>query len=170
MARAHGEREPPLQHSQHSQPSQRTEHSHSTSTDTASTATSTCTPAGLGRGKGKGKGRGKRRLFPQVSPGDTEEDPSSLAKMLSGMVCRHKKNQDTLERQMTADPELEEHYFRSCAARIKKLSPSKASFLQIQITQLFYNAEHPFKQIPVTPFPLPSPPPERRTPHPPPRR
>ena len=48
--------------------------------------------------KGRGKGRGNGHLSPQVSPGDTEDDSSSLAKMLSGMVIRHKKNQDTLER------------------------------------------------------------------------
>ena len=83
--------------------------------DTALTATSTTTPAGRGWGKARVKGIGKR-LSPQVSPGDTEGDPSSFAKLLSRMVVHHKKNQDTLERQMTAERELEDHYFYVCAA------------------------------------------------------
>ena len=118
------------------------------------------------RGEAKGKGRGKRCPSPQASPDDTEDDPSLLAKLLSDVVVCHEKNQDMLERQVTAEPELEDHYSRSCTARMKKLSPLAASFLQIQITQLFYE-EHPSKQIPVISFPVPRPPPERH-PHPPP--
>ena len=37
----------------------------------------------------------------------------------------------------------EDLFFDSCALRMQKLSPAKKSLLQLQISQLFYNAENP---------------------------
>ncbi|XP_025093730.1 transcription factor Adf-1-like isoform X1 [Pomacea canaliculata] len=48
----------------------------------------------------------------------------------------------------------EDAFFKSCALRAKKLPFQTRSFLQLQITQLFVNAENPeLPPIPITPLP-----------------
>ncbi|XP_005094965.1 uncharacterized protein LOC101850874 isoform X2 [Aplysia californica] len=41
------------------------------------------------------------------------------------------------------DPDGDEAFFKSCSRRMKKLTPQARSFLKLQISQLFFNAENP---------------------------
>ena len=48
----------------------------------------------------------------------------------------------------------EEAFFESCAFRMKRLPLQTRSFLQLQISQLFVNAENPgLPPVPITPLP-----------------
>ena len=56
------------------------------------------------------------------------------------MCCRHKDADDM--------------FFDSCALRFKKLPATTRSFLQLQVSQLFFNAENPqMPQVQITPLP-----------------
>ena len=60
------------------------------------------------------------------------------------MCCRHRDADDM--------------FFDSCALRCKKLPATTRSFLQLQVSQLFFNAENPhMPQVQITPLPPPQP-------------
>ncbi|KAL8613711.1 hypothetical protein ACOMHN_029803 [Nucella lapillus] len=52
------------------------------------------------------------------------------------------------------DSDGDEAFFESCALRIKKMPAQTRSFLKLQISQLFVNAENPYiPPLPITPLP-----------------
>ncbi|XP_076434846.1 uncharacterized protein LOC143274803 [Babylonia areolata] len=52
------------------------------------------------------------------------------------------------------DPDGDEAFFLSCSRRIRKFPAQARSFLKLQISQLFFNAENPtLPPLPITPLP-----------------
>ena len=83
------------------------------------------------------------------------QDTNDMEEALTALIKQTTQSRDDLDKQLQeCHPKTaEDVFFESCALRIKKLPPSVRSFLQLQISQLFINAENPQLQIPITPLP-----------------
>ncbi len=58
---------------------------------------------------------------------------------------------------MKDDKRVEDVFFETCTLRMRNLPPSTKSMLQLQISQLFFNAENPdLPPVAITPLPQPS--------------
>ena len=81
---------------------------------------------------------------------------------LTDLIRESTKSRQELDRQIKEQIKeqraVEDVFFETCALRMKKLPATMKSFLQLQITQLFLNAENPqLPQIPITPLPTQQP-------------
>ena len=64
-----------------------------------------------------------------------------------------KKARKEIERHLNEKRSVADAYFESCALRMEKLPQEMQSFVQLQISQIFINAENPTLQLPITPLP-----------------
>lgn len=75
---------------------------------------------------------------------------------LTDLIRESTKSRQELDKQMKEEKTVEDVFFETCVLRMKKLPATMQSFLQLQISQLFLNAENPqLPQLPITPLPLP---------------
>lgn len=95
------------------------------------------TPASKRRGRGR-----KRTASAAAGQGTT------ITQILADLIAEHKTNRKTQG--------AEDLYFKACAETIRKLSPDTSTLLMLQISELFYNAQNPRRQVAVTPFPCPT--------------
>ena len=119
---------------------------------------STSTPRGIPIPKGKGKGKGKVRRKRTIS--HTSED-SVMDSAFTKLIESQKQTRDIMENVLKDPPaatpsplRVEDHLFLACAERMKKMSPETSSFLQLQVAQIFFNAENKTRQVPITPLPV----------------
>ena len=89
-----------------------------------------------------------------------EKETGEMESALTELIKEHRKNRDQIESHLKApqqpkEPKSpEEVFFDSCALKIKQLPQQTRSFLQLQISQLFFNAENPnIHPVPITPLP-----------------
>ncbi len=73
---------------------------------------------------------------------------------LTSMIGESAKSRQEVMKNMNQEKTVEEVFFETCILRMKKLPSTTKSFVQLQISQLFINAENPhLPQIPITPLP-----------------
>ena len=81
-----------------------------------------------------------------------------MASALTDLITETSKSRHQLARLIEEDNTVEDAFFQTCALRMKKLPAATKSYLQLQITQLFANAENPqLPPLPITPLPGHSP-------------
>ena len=73
---------------------------------------------------------------------------------LDSALAYYLKAVSKTKERVSAEKSETDYFFESCSTRIKKFPPSTQSYLQLQIQQLFLNAEHPqLTPVPITPLP-----------------
>ena len=73
---------------------------------------------------------------------------------LTSMIRESAKSRQEVMKKMNEEKTVEDVFFETCVLRMKKLPPTTQSFIQLQISQLFVNAENPqLPPIPITPLP-----------------
>ena len=76
------------------------------------------------------------------------------ASLLAEVVAEHRKSRQQLANHLSQSRTAEKAFFDSCALRMEKLPTPTKSILQLQICQLFFNAENPdLPPVPITPLP-----------------
>ena len=90
----------------------------------------------------------KRRRIAETSGSEIEQE-------LCNYLKKSANTREALEKQLQERSQKtpEDACFENCALRMKALPPQVKSFLQLQISQLFFNAENPNLQVPITPLP-----------------
>ena len=84
----------------------------------------------------------------------TEKTNSPMEIALTEFIHESRKNRARDENVAGAERDPEQLLFDSFALRMKKLPKQVQSFIQLQISQLFFNAENPdLPPIPITPLP-----------------
>lgn len=71
---------------------------------------------------------------------------TELSGSLNDFIIEHKKNSDDFRKQLQRPPvqkTVEECFFDTCVLRMQKLPEATRSLLQLQISQIFFNAENP---------------------------
>lgn len=84
------------------------------------------------------------------------EKESGLEVALQELIEQHKRTWEDVEKDTTEPPvkDGDELFFQSCTQRMKLLKPSLRSYLKMQISQLFFNAENPDAEpLPIMPLP-----------------
>ena len=75
---------------------------------------------------------------------------------LTELIKETTKSKQNLDKQVMGclQKDADDVFYESCALRSKKLPATTRSFLQLQVSQLFFNAENPL-MLPVQITPLP---------------
>ena len=78
-----------------------------------------------------------------------KKNNNPIESALTDLIKIHMEN-----RQEAQDRTAEDAFFESCSIRMRNLPPQSRSYLQLQISQLFFNAENPqLPPVQVTPKP-----------------
>ena len=72
---------------------------------------------------------------------------------IAGLLEESKKARKEIERHLKEKRSVADAFFESCALRMEKLPQKIQSFVQLQISQIFINAENPTLQMQITPLP-----------------
>lgn len=76
-----------------------------------------------------------------------------MGSALTKLINDHRKSRQEVK-QTASSSGVEESFFDSCVVRMKSLPQQTRSFLQFQISQLFFNAENrDMPPVPITPLP-----------------
>ena len=85
----------------------------------------------------------------------SSRETSEMESALSELIKEHRQSRIELKQRAPDTQEsAEDAFFECCAIRSQKLSPTIRSYIQLQITQIFLNAENTnLPPVPITPLP-----------------
>ena len=83
-----------------------------------------------------------------------KQESTEMEDALTSMIRESAKSRQEVMKTMNQEKTVEDVFFETCVLRMKKLPPTTQSFIQLQISQLFVNAENPqLPPIQITPLP-----------------